>query len=93
LQQLKIGDLGKSLVLALIRLLMGFGVGLALAEVFGFEGAMKGVLVLQSTLPVAVFNYLFAARYKTDPETVAGAVVLSTVMSFATLPVLMWFVL
>jgi len=93
LQQLKIGDLGKSLVLALIRLLMGFAVGLALAEVFGFDGAMKGVLILQSTLPVAVFNYLFAARYKTDPDTVAGAVVLSTVLSFATLPVLMWFVL
>ncbi|HEY9078944.1 AEC family transporter [Magnetovibrio sp.] len=93
LQQLKIGDLGKSLVLALIRLLMGFGVGLGLAEVFGFEGAMKGVLILQSTLPVAVFNYLFAARYETDPDTVAGAVVLSTVLSFATLPVLMWFVL
>ncbi len=93
LQQLKIGDLGKSLVLALIRLLMGFAVGLALAEAFGFDGAMKGVLVLQSTLPVAVFNYLFAARYKTDPDTVAGAVVLSTVLSFATLPVLMWFVL
>jgi len=93
LQQLKIGEMGKSVILALIRLLMGFGVGLVLAELFGFDGAMKGVLILQSTLPVAVFNYLFAARYQTDPETVAGAVVLSTVLSFATLPVLMWFVL
>ena len=93
LQQLKIGSLGKSFTLALIRMVMGFGVGLALAEAFGFEGAMKGVLILQSTLPVAVFNYLFAARYETDPETVAGAVVVSTVMSFATLPLLMWFVL
>jgi len=93
LYQLKISALGKSLVLALIRLLMGFGVGLLLAELFGFEGAMKGILILQSTLPVAVFNYLFAQRYNTDPETVAGAVVVSTVASFATLPVLMWFVL
>lgn len=93
LQQLKIGEMGKSLILAMVRLLMGFAVGLALAEIFGFDGAMKGVLILQSTLPVAVFNYLFAARYQTDPETVAGAVVLSTVLSFATLPVLMWFVL
>lgn len=93
LQQLKIGAMGKSLALALMRLLMGFGVGLALAEAFGFEGAMKGVLILQSTLPVAVFNYLFAARYETEPETVAGSVVLSTVISFATLPALMWFVL
>lgn len=93
LQQLKVGALGKSLSMALIRLLMGFGVGLALAEVFGFEGAMKGVLILQSALPVAVFNYLFAARYETEPQAVAGAVVISTVVSFATLPLLMWFVL
>lgn len=93
LQQLKIGSMGKSLALAMMRLLMGFGVGLLLAEAFGFEGAMKGVLILQSALPVAVFNYLFAARYETEPETVAGAVVLSTVASFATLPLLMWFVL
>lgn len=93
LHRLKIGSMGKSLALALMRLLMGFAISWALAEAFGFEGAMKGVLILQSTLPVAVFNYLFAARYETDPETVAGAVVLSTVMSFATLPLLMWFVL
>lgn len=93
LQQLKIGSMGKSLVLSLIRLVMGFAVGWGLAELLGFDGAMKGVLILQSALPVAVFNYLFAARYETDPETVAGAVVLSTVLSFATLPLLMWFVL
>jgi len=93
LYRLKVREMGNSLIMALIRLFMGFGVGLALAEVFGFEGAMKGVLILQSTLPVAVFNYLFAVRYNTEPETVAGAVVLSTLLSFGTLPLLMWFVL
>ncbi|MCW8915267.1 MAG: AEC family transporter [Magnetovibrio sp.] len=93
LQQLKIGDMGKSLTIALMRMGMGFAVALILAEVLDFEGAMKGVLILQSTLPVAVFNYLFAARYDTEPEAVAGSVVLSTVISFATLPALMWFVL
>lgn len=93
LQQLKVSALGKSLIMAMIRLLMGFAVSLALADMLGFEGAMKGVLIVQSSLPVAVFNYLFAARYNTDPEAVAGTVVLSTLMSFATLPFLMWFVL
>lgn len=93
LHQLKIGALGKSLGLAVLRMVLGFAVGLGLAEVMGFDGAMKGVLILQTTMPVAVFNYLFAARYNTDPETVAGAVVLSTVASFATLPALLWFVL
>ncbi|MEG3618407.1 AEC family transporter [Magnetovibrio sp. PR-2] len=93
LQQLKVREMGKSLTVALMRMAMGFGVALFIAEVMGFEGAMKGILILQSTLPVAVFNYLFAARYDTEPGAVAGSVVLSTVISFATLPLLMWFVL
>jgi predicted permease len=32
-------------------------------------------------------------RYKTAPAEVAGMVVISTVLSFATLPLLLWFVL
>ena len=44
-------------------------------------------------MPVAVFNFLFAERYGNHPEEVAGLIVISTVMSFATLPLLLWFVL
>lgn len=93
LARLEISGFSKTLLLSVGRLVIGFAAGLAVAEVLGFEGDMRGVLVLQSTLPVAVFNYLFAQRYNTDPETVAGTVVLSTIISFATLPALLWFLL
>ena len=93
LQQLKVGQFFTSGVVAAMRLGMGFAVALGVGWALDFEGTMLGVLVLQSTMPVAVFNYLFAQRYNTEPEAVAGAVVLSTVISFATLPMLMWFVL
>ncbi|MCR4377938.1 MAG: AEC family transporter [Rhodospirillales bacterium] len=93
LQQLKVGQFFTSGVVAALRLCLGFAVALGVGWIFDFEGTMLGVLVLQSTMPVAVFNYLFAQRYNTEPEAVAGAVVLSTVISFATLPMLMWFVL
>ncbi len=93
LARLEVHHIGKTLFLSLSRLLVGFSASLLLAEILGLEGAMRGILVLQSTLPVAVFNYLFAQRYKTDPETVAGTVVVSTVISFATLPALLWFIL
>ena len=33
-------------------------------------------------MPVAVFNYLWAVRYNTAPEEVAGMVLGSTVLSF-----------
>ncbi len=93
LARLEISGFSKTLLLSVGRLVIGFAAALAVAEVLGFEGDMRGVLVLQSTLPVAVFNYLFAQRYNTDPETVAGTVVLSTIISFATLPALLWFLL
>lgn len=44
-------------------------------------------------MPVAVFNYLLAERYGRAPEEIAGAVEISTVLSFVTLSVLLWYLL
>ena len=44
-------------------------------------------------MPVAVFNFLFAERYNNQPEEVAGMVVISTLLSFASLPFLLAFVM
>jgi predicted permease len=74
--------------MSLVRLLMGAAGGWAVAVLFGFEGVARGVLVLQSAMPVAVFNYLFACMYDNDPEEVAGMVVVSTVLSYLGLPFL-----
>jgi hypothetical protein len=93
LARLRIASLKLSVAIALLRLLAGFAVGLGVAWAFGLEGMAAGVLVLQSAMPVAVFNYLFAQVYKRAPEEVAGAVVLSTFLSFASLPLLLFFVL
>ena len=60
---------------------------------FELEGTARGVLIVQSAMPIAVFNYLFAARYQTAPEEVAAMVLTSTVVVFATLPALLWYVL
>jgi predicted permease len=50
---------------------------------------MKAVLIMQASNPVAVYNYLFAQRWNNEPEEVAGVVVLSTVISIATIPLLL----
>ncbi len=80
-------------VLSVMRLGVGFIVGWGLAEVLGFTGTERGVLILQCAMPVAVFNFLFAQRYDQQPEKVAGSVVISTLISFATLPALLAFVM
>jgi predicted permease len=93
LSQLRVRSLGRAAVLSVVRLAGGFLISYGVARAFGLEGTVLGVVILQSSMPVAVFNYLFAEFYKREPQEVAGIVVVSTVMSFATLPFLILFVL
>ena len=67
--------------------------GVALSDILGLKGVARGIMILQSAMPVAVFSYLFAVRYNRSPEEVAGTVVISTLLSFLTLPALLWYVL
>lgn len=90
---LEVGGFSRSILLSLLRLGMGFGVGLLTAHLFGLEGAAAGALILQSTMPVAVFNYLFAVKNDNSPSDVAGVIVTSTAISAVTLPLLLWFLL
>lgn len=75
------------------RLALGFVVALGVAELFGLEGVAKGVIILQGTMPAAVFNYLFAARYNRAPDDVAGIVLISTLISMLVMPALVSYVL
>lgn len=93
LSRLEVRDFKVSVWLGLVRLLVGFGLGVLLAWLFGLEGAARGVLILQCTMPPAVMNYILAARFERQASGVAGVVVVSTFMSLATLPLLMLFVL
>ncbi len=47
------------------------------------------MVIIQCAMPVAVFNYLFAQRFNRAPEEVAGLVVLSTLITFAALPLVL----
>jgi predicted permease len=75
--------------IATARLGLGFAAGYALTLLLGLEGAARGVVIIESAMPVAVFNYLLAARYDRHPGDVAGAILLSTLLSLATLPALL----
>lgn len=88
LGRLKVASIKRSLVLSLTRLATGLAIGLGLSALLGLEGAARGITIIQCTMPVAVFNYLLSSRYGRMPEEVAGMIVMSTLISFATLPLL-----
>ncbi|HIF60767.1 MAG TPA: AEC family transporter [Rhodospirillales bacterium] len=91
--KLKVTRLRRNLALSCVRLTMGLSVGLFVSHLFGLEGVARGVVVLECSMPAAVFNYMLAMRYENSPEEVAGLVVTSTLFSFATLPLLLAFIL
>ena len=55
---------------------------------FDLRGLVAGVLLLQAGMPVAVFNYVFAERFNRSPPQVAAVVLVSTLLTLATLPIL-----
>jgi predicted permease len=84
---------GIALGLAVFRLTLGFGVGVGVSELFDLTGAMRGVVIIESAMPLAVFNYLLAARYDRHPQDIAGAILISTLFSFLSMPFLILFAL
>lgn len=93
LAELKVSEWKHSLLFSVIRVVGGFGLAVLVAALLGLKGADRGVLILQSSMPVAVFNYLLALRYRREPGEVAGMVVLSTLLAFVLLPLMVGFVL
>lgn len=72
---------------------MGVVVSFSIATLFGFDGAERGAFVLQCSMPVAVYNYVYSQMYNRQPEEIASFVVVSTVMSVITVPLLLWLVM
>jgi predicted permease len=79
----------RAVLLGAVRLLLGMVVGASAALLLGLEGLAFAVVVLQASMPVAVFNYLFALRYERSPAEVAGMVLTSTLLSLITIPLLL----
>jgi hypothetical protein len=82
-------SLRRSIILSCVRLALGVSAGLLVTTLLGVEGLPRKVLVLQASMPVGVLNYLFAQRYARSPEQVASLVLVSTLISVVSIPVLL----
>jgi len=89
LARIQVTRFPRAAALSGLRIGMGAVAGFTLASLFGFSGAERIAFVLQCTMPVAVYNYLFAQMYNNNPEDVASLVIVSTVFSVATTPMVL----
>lgn len=86
---LSVCAVGLAAVLSVVKLVVSAVIAVLVVWLFDLTGAARGVLVLQLIMPVAVTSYLLAERYQTNPETVAGTVVISTLLSVVAIPVVL----
>ncbi|MGQ7247274.1 AEC family transporter [Halomonas sp. V046] len=77
--------IGFSLLRIPLAALTAWGIGTWLA----LPPAALAILVLQMSMPVAVFNYLFAQKAQREPAYVASLVFCSTLLSLIYLPILL----
>jgi predicted permease len=83
-RNLKAG-VGFSLLRIPLAALIAWGIG----RLLGLPEMALAILVLQMSMPVAVFNYLFAQKAKREPEYTASLVFCSTLLSLIYLPILL----
>ena len=73
----------------LVGLLLAYGTALVL----GLEGQQKALLVIFGALPPAVLNYVFAERYRQEPDQVASIVMIGNLAALVFLPLALALVL
>ena len=92
LTRLKVFSFNKALVSSIARVILGPVVGLILIRLFNLSGIAAGVLLIQCSMPSAILNYLVGSMYspKKVIDSIASTIVVSTILSFITIPIVVF---
>jgi len=95
LTRLKVFSFKKAFISSIARVILGPIIGFLLIKYFNLEGFAAGALLIQCSMPSAVLTYLVGSIYspKKIVDSIASMIVVSTVMSFITIPIVVFFAL
>ena len=95
LTRLKVKSWSDAIILGLVRVVAGPIIGFLLINFFSLTGFAAGVLLIQSSMPSAVLTYLVGSMYSSKKvvDTVSSIIVTSTLMSFITVPIIVFIAL
>ena len=93
LSRLKVVSWTHASILGAVRVIIGPLIGFGLIKFLNLNGFAAGVLLIQSCMPSAVLTYLVGSMYSERKvvDSVASVIVTSTVMSFITIPIVVYF--
>ena len=89
---MKVFSFKDALITSTGRVIIGPLIGFALISFFNLSGFAAGVLLIQSSMPSAILCYLVASMYspKENVDNVASMIFVSTVISFITIPIVVF---
>ena len=92
LSRLKVVSWTQASILGAVRVILGPIIGFVLIKFLDLSGFMAGVLLIQSAMPSAVLTYLVGSMYskKSAVDNIASVIVSSTLMSFITVPIVVY---
>jgi len=79
------------LQLTTLRMLISPLVALALASLVGLSGVAYSVAIMQASMPTAVNSIVITSEFDAAPDFTASAVLMTTLASLITLPLLLFF--
>ena len=89
LTRFKVFSFKSALISSIARVIIGPIIGFAIINIFNLSGFAAGVLLIQCSMPSAVLTYLVGSLYSSKKvvDSIASMIVVSTVMSFITVPI------
>ena len=93
LSRMKVVSWTHASILGAVRVIIGPIIGFSLIKFLNLNGFAAGVLLIQSCMPSAVLTYLVGSMYseKKVVDSVASVIVTSTIMSFITIPIVVYY--
>lgn len=91
LTKIEVTSLKKAFFASVFKMGVGLIIALVIISVFSLTGLIKNILILEAAMPSAVFTMIICYKYRRDPDLVASVVLVSTLLSIITIPLILWF--
>jgi predicted permease len=89
LTEIKISAAKIAFLAALFKICGGFAIALTIIQLLSIEGLVRDIILLQAAMPSAVMSMILAAKYNRDASLVASVVLITTVLSMVSIPLIL----
>ena len=93
LANMRASQLPATVLWAGIRTILALTIGVFVASIFDLTGVARGVLIIETVVPVAVFNYLLAVKHNRDASEISGMILVTHLAALIYLPLVLAYVL